>query len=81
MFTTVSVYQELPGQDAIEANLQKALEIMNGEGPVPATVITYDENQNSIATKQGWPTRVHAEAWLAWIASQYTPISSQIIEE
>jgi hypothetical protein len=81
MYTTKSVYQVLPGESAIELNNQKALEILQGKGAVPPTVISHDENQNSIATKSGWPDYESAAAWTAWVQEVYNPISSEIIEE
>jgi hypothetical protein len=84
MYTTKSVYQTLPGEDAIEINNQKAIEILQGKSlviMVPPTVISYDENQNAIATKSGWPDYESAAAWIAWVQESYSPISSEIIEE
>lgn len=83
MFTTKSTYNELPGPDAIDKGYLKAGELMANRGSTPVTEIEYDENENAIAIKRGWPDRETAQAWIDWVLANYQPqpISWEIVEE
>lgn len=77
MFTTICKYSELPPSTAITLVSNKIVEIV---GNTLSAEITYDQEENAIVTRTGWPDRALAERYLSWLQETYAPLTMEIVE-